>query len=210
MTRAVCVVLGLAYVLASTEPLGSLLLSGALLPWLARVPSGRRALRARSRAIVPLLVGLCLSWLLFAAMSGESAWLALSTRAYPVAVRVVAATLLLTWLTHDLSALQLERALLALRLPAAFVALVMETHAFAAQLLETLHAAWAACALRGGLSSLAALRHTIGGVAGVVILRSIDRSERVAVASALRGLGATLQDDAAETPGENAHRAKLP
>jgi hypothetical protein len=106
---------------------------------------------------------------------------------------------MLTWLTHDLSALQLERALIALRLPAAFVALVMETHAFAGQLLETLQAAWAACALRGGLSSLAALRHTVGGVAGVVILRSIDRSERVAVASALRGLGATLGDDDAET-----------
>ena len=38
-------------------------------------------------------------------------------------------------------------------------------------------------------SPLRALRHTIGSVAGVVLLRSIDRSERVAVASALRGFG---------------------
>ncbi|HET8934887.1 MAG TPA: CbiQ family ECF transporter T component [Polyangiales bacterium] len=211
--RVVCVGIGLAYVLASAEPLGSLVLSGALLPWLTRTASGRRALRARVRAVVPLVVGLCLSWLLIAAVSGESGWVALDTRAYPVAARVVAATLLLSWLTHDLSALQLERALLALRLPAAFVALVMETRAFAQQLTETLHAAWAACALRGGLSSLSALRHTIGGVAGVVLLRSIDRSERVAVASALRGLGASLCDDElrgdAATVPEYEPRAKL-
>jgi hypothetical protein len=51
------------------------------------------------------------------------------------------------------------------------------------------------------LSSLSALRHTIGGVAGVVILRSIDRSERVAVASALRGLGASLGDERPEAFG---------
>lgn len=218
--RVVCVVIGLAYVLASAEPTGSLVLSAVLLPWLARTALGRRALRARLRAVTPLVFGLCVSWVLIAALSGESSWLTLSTRAYPVAARVFAATLLLSWLTHDLSTLQLERALLALRLPAAFVALVMETRAFAQQLGETLHAAWAACALRGGLSSLRALRHTIGGVAGVVILRSIDRSERVAVASALRGLGATLHEpavlddtfggDAAGTLAEYAPRAKLP
>jgi energy-coupling factor transporter transmembrane protein EcfT len=52
-----------------------------------------------------------------------------------------------------------------------------------------LHAAWAACALRGGLGSWRALRHSIGSVAGVVVLRSIDRSERVAIAQALRGAG---------------------
>lgn len=197
--RVACVVIGLAYVLAGAEPLGSLLVSAALLPWLARTVRGRRALRSRLRAVVPLLLGLGLSWVLIAAISGESAWLALGTRAYPVAARVLAATLLLSWLTHDLSTLQLEHALSKLRLPAAFVALVMETRAFALQLSETLQAAWAACALRGGLSSLSALRHTIGGVAGVVILRSIDRSERVAVASALRGLGASLGDEAART-----------
>lgn len=196
--RSAGVALGLAYVLASAEPAGSLILSGALLPWLARVPSGRRALRARLRAVVPLLLGLCLSWLVIAAVSGGSGWQVLSARAYPICARVLAATLLLCWLTHDLSALQLERALLTLRLPAAFVSLVMETRAFATQLSETLHAAWAACALRGGLSSLSALRHSIGGVAGVVILRSLDRSERVAVASALRGAGNLVEDEAHE------------
>lgn len=193
--RVAGVISGLVYVLARAEPMGSLILAGALLPWLARTPSGRRALRARLRAVLPLLLGLCLSWWLIAAFGGGSSWQLLRARAYPICVRVLAATLLLTWLTHDLSPLQLERALIALRLPRAFVALVMETRAFATQLSETLHAAWAACALRGGLSSLSALRHSIGGVAGVVILRSIDRSERVAVASALRGHGATNADD---------------
>ena len=41
----------------------------------------------------------------------------------------------------------------------------------------------------------------IGSVAGVVVLRSIDRSERVAVASALRGFGFEhgAQDEGSET-----------
>jgi energy-coupling factor transporter transmembrane protein EcfT len=189
--RAAGVALGLAFVLASREPAGNLLLCVLLVPWVAHTRSGRRALQQRMRAVLPLLLGLVLSWALIAALSGGSSWAAVTTRAYPLAARVLAATLLLCWLTHDLSATQLERALLTLRLPRAFVALVMETRAFSHQLSGTLHAAWAACALRGGLGSARALRHTVGAVAGVVILRSIDRSERVAVANALRGFGAS-------------------
>jgi hypothetical protein len=182
------VVVGLVYVLGSPDPGGSLALSVLLAPWIARTSSGRRALAKRVRAVVPLWLGLVLSWLVLAAVSGERSWLLLA-QVYPIGARVLAATLLLSWLTHDLTALQLERALRAARLPTGFVTLVMETRAFAAQLSETLHAAWAACALRAGLGSLRALRQTVGAVAGIVILRSIDRSERVATASALRGVG---------------------
>src|ERR1700712_5420425 len=185
--RALLVALGLAYVLLSTGLGGNLVLCALTLPWVLGSASGRRALRKRMRAIVPLLLGLWLSFVIFAAVSGS--WQIWSERTYALTARVLAATLLLCWLTHDLTAAGLERALLALRLPVSFVALVMETRAFAAQLSETLHAAWAACALRGGLGSLRALRQTIGSVAGVVLLRSVDRSERVAVASALRGFG---------------------
>jgi energy-coupling factor transporter transmembrane protein EcfT len=185
--RCVLVLAGLTYVLTSANSLGHLLLCVALAPVIARTASGRRALSKRLRSLVPLMLGLALSLLIVAALSG---WLLSMERAYAIGTRVLAATLLLTWLTHDLTAIQLEHALRSLRLPEAFVALVLETHAFAAQLSETLQAAWAACALRGGLGSLRALRQTIGAVAGVVILRAIDRSERVAVANALRGVGA--------------------
>jgi energy-coupling factor transporter transmembrane protein EcfT len=185
--RCGLVLAGLTYVLTSANSVGHLLLCVALAPVIAHTASGRRALSKRLRTLVPLLLGLGLSLLIVAAMSG---WLLGMERAYAIGARVLAATLLLTWLTHDLTALQLEHALRSLHLPDAFVALVLETRAFAAQLSETLQAAWAACALRGGLGSLRALRQTIGAVAGVVILRAIDRSERVAVANALRGVGA--------------------
>jgi hypothetical protein len=69
------------------------------------------------------------------------------------------------------------------------VALLVTTRRFGRQLTATLEAAWAACVLRGGLLSLRALGQTIGSVAGVVLVRSIDRSESIATASALRGGG---------------------
>lgn len=201
--RALAVALGLSYALGSPDVARVSLLCAALLPIVLWSASGRRALVKRMRGLLPLLLGLALSFALFAAVSGS--WAVWSTRASSTAVRVLAATLLLCWLTHDLTAAGLERALLRLRLPRSFVALVMETRAFAAQLSETLHAAWAACALRGGLGSLRALRGTIGAVAGVVLLRSVDRSERVAIASALRGVGhgsARAGLDAERTPDE--------
>lgn len=186
--RIAGMILTLGYALTSRNLNGLLLLCAALLPFMVSSASGRRALGRRMRALLPLFFGLFLSFVVVAALSGS--WARWSERAYLVAARVLAATLLLCWLTHDLTAAGLERALLALRLPRSFVSLVMETRAFAAQLSETLHAAWAACALRGGLSSPRALSRTVGAVAGVVVLRSVDRSERVAVAGALRGFGA--------------------
>lgn len=188
--RCLIVLVGLIYVLTSTDTLGHLLLCGVLAPLLAYTASGRRAVLRRLRTLVPLLLGLLLSLLIVAAFSGTAVWRLTLDHALMIGARVLTATLLLTMLTHDLTTIQLERALRSLRLPQAFVALVLETRAFAAQLSETLQAAWAACALRGGLGSLRALRRTIGAVAGIVILRAIDRSERVAVANALRGAGA--------------------
>ena len=89
------------------------------------------------------------------------------------------ARLIVEWSTPDLQlAAVLKR-----------IAAYSEHSAERMELEATLHAAWAACALRGGLGSWRALRQTIGNVAGVVVLRSIDRSERVAIAQALRGAG---------------------
>lgn len=198
--RAGVVLFGLVCVLSCKAVAVNLAVSAAVLPWVARTASGRRALHRRMHALLPLLIGLGISLALIAALSGGPTHAGWSERAAMIGARVLAATLLLSWLTHDLRPMQLEAALRALRLPASFVALVMETSAFGQQLRETLAAAWAACVLRGGLHSLRALRATLGAVAGVVVLRSIDRSERVAVASALRAGTLDASDCAPEAP----------
>lgn len=195
--RCCAVALGLSCVLGSGAVSLHLSLAALVLPWVARSPSGRLALRRRALALWPLMLGLFLSLALIAAVSGSASDLWLG-RAASVGARVLSATVLLSWLTHDLSAAQLEAALIALRLPGSLVALVMETRAFGRQLSETAHAAWAACALRAGLQSPRALRATVGSVAGVVLLRSVDRSQRVATASALRGAGIGLDQASAE------------
>jgi hypothetical protein len=196
------VLLGLVCVLSYQAVSINLAVSACVLPWVARSRSGRHALKRRMLALIPLLFGLGVSLALLAALSGGASYVTWRDRAAMLGARVLAATLLLCWLTHDLRPAQLEAALRTLRLPGAFVDLVMETSAFGRQLRETLQAAWAACVLRGGLNSLSALRATIGAVAGIVLLRSIDRSERVALASALRAGDAYRFDDARAEPSE--------
>jgi len=184
-TLAACL---LALVVASGTAAQSCAVAALCLPLCARNASGRRALRRRLVALLPLLGGLGLAYSL-ASLAAPSGSAQLSSRFGLIAARVSSAALLLALITHDLRPSHLARALRALHLPESLVELILATHAYASQLLATLQAAWAASVLRGGLSSLTALRHTIGSVAGVVILRSIDRSERVAVAAALRGAG---------------------
>jgi energy-coupling factor transporter transmembrane protein EcfT len=189
----------LAFVVCSGSAAESGLIAALCLPVCARNPSGRRALRRRIRALLPLLVSLGLAYAIGGMTAAASSGNELLARFGVIATRVSAAALLLAWLTHDLRASQLARGLRALRLPLSLIELIMSTRAFGRQLQGTLQAAWAACALRGGLRSWRALRHTIGSVAGVVVLRSIDRSERVAIAQALRGEGcrALLAEDQA-------------
>lgn len=178
----------LAFVVSAGTAAESCMVAALCLPLCARTASGRRALHRRMHALWPLLAGLGIAYALgsvFAAASGS----ALLARFALIAARVSAAALLLAWLTHDLRTSQLARFLRALHLPASLIELIVATRAFGQQLEATLQAAWAACALRGGLGSFRALRQTIGSVAGVVVLRSIDRSERVAIAQALRGAG---------------------
>lgn len=199
--RAGAVSLGLLAVLSCQDPAYNLALSALFLPCVACSASGRRALRKRVYGLAPLLLGLGLSSALLAAIGGPSPerWTEQVAR---LAARVLAASLLLSWLTHDLRPAQLHAGLVRLRLPRALVELIMETGAYGRQLRETLHAAWAACVLRAGTSSIGALRQTIGAVAGIVVLRSIDRSERVAIASALRAGDSSLALDA---PGAQTH-----
>jgi len=177
------------------------LCGAAVLPWVLASRSSRRTLSRRLRALLPVLFALSIAAAWSAAFSGEGgegAWSLEALRAPAaaqqtwlrvtlVALRVLVAALYLTFLTHDLSVGALERALQSLGLPESFVTLLVTTRRFGGQLTATLEAAWAAGVLRGGLLSMRALAHTIGAVAGVVLVRSIDRSESIATASALRG-----------------------
>ncbi|GAC1359138.1 MAG: hypothetical protein NVSMB47_11960 [Polyangiales bacterium] len=103
-----------------------------------------------------------------------------------LALRIGVAALWTTWLTTT-AASEIERGLLQLGVPAGLVTLFALTRRFGAQLTTTLEAAWAAVALRGGFRSWRALGRTAGLLAGVVVVRSLDRSHRVGVALALRG-----------------------
>jgi hypothetical protein len=184
---------GLACVLCLQSALASCALGSSALPWLLASASGRRALQRRWHGLVLLLGSGVVGGLVFAAVSGEPLYDVLVRFVAPIAARVYGALIFLCLATHDLTASELEATLYALHLPEGFVELVVATQRFGRQLEATLRAAWAACVLRGGLSSPRALAQTVGAVAGIVLLRSIDRSERVAVAQALRA-GRTADD----------------
>jgi cobalt/nickel transport system permease protein len=116
-----------------------------------------------------------------------------------VAARIAIATLFAAWLSLVLSPGELERALTSLGVPPAVVELLALTRRFAGQLRSTLASAWISVALRGGFLARRRLGHTLGLVAGVVVVRALDRSQRVATALALRGHGYDAQRaDAAE------------
>jgi hypothetical protein len=105
----------------------------------------------------------------------------------PPALRVVSAIAWTSWLSTWLGPRDMRAALRSLGAPPALVELMTHTQRFATQLAATASEAWNAAALRAGLSSLRATARTVGHVAGVVVVRAFDRSERVAIASALRG-----------------------
>lgn len=178
--RWLCAGLALAATLLVSRLDVLVLLGLCALPRVLRRPAGRRALRKRMSALVPLMAAVVLSGLI----GGTAVFY---QRTGLLLTRVMGAGSWLTWATYDLTALQLEAALLAARVPEGFVELLFATRRFGQQLTATLQAAWAALALRGGLLSVRALVQTVGAVAGVVVVRSLDRSERIASASALRG-----------------------
>src|SRR5262249_38455 len=98
--------------------------------------SGRSALLSRVRAPAPLLAAILFgSWL----SSGFPL-----QRTGLICLRVFAAALWLSWLTHDLRAQEIEAALRAARVPEGFIALLFATRRFGKQLSASMHAAWAA------------------------------------------------------------------
>jgi energy-coupling factor transporter transmembrane protein EcfT len=187
------IMLALSLTLHAPVAIG-LLAAPALVAVLA-ARSGRSVLWHRLRALAPLLAAIFIAAWLGALWSPALARSFPLQRAALISLRVLSATLWLSWLTHDLRAPEIEAALRGIGLPEAFIALVFATRRFGKQLSATLHAAWAAGALRAGLTSLRALAYTIGAVSGVVVVRCIDRSERVAIASALRGGAAIGPED---------------
>lgn len=189
MTRAhVAVALtALLAALIAPQPWIVAMLALPALPRLLRDSVSRRALAHRLRASLPLVAAVLIAATWSAAVGGKAGPLASVQRALLLGVRVIVATLWSSWLTHGRSAAQLEAGLRSIGLPHAFVALLSATRRFGQQLAATLEAAWAASSLRGGSLSVRALGRSVGAVAGVVVVRSLDRSQQVAIAEAMRG-----------------------
>ncbi|HEX4351965.1 MAG TPA: energy-coupling factor transporter transmembrane component T [Polyangiales bacterium] len=116
-----------------------------------------------------------------------------------VVLRIAIASSFATWLSASLSASDIERALARIGVPDVLVELLTMTRRFGLQLKSTLASSWIAVALRGGFRSRRRMSSTLGLVAGVVVVRALDRSRRVAVARSLRG-----HDLALEAPFERA------
>ena len=191
MTRAHVAIAcaALAAALIAPQPWVVAALALPALPRLLRDQASRRALAQRLRASAPLVAAVLIAATWSAAVGRKAGPLAGAPRALLVGVRVIVATLWSSWLTHGRSAAQLEAGLRSIGLPHAFVALLSATRRFGQQLTATLDAAWAASSLRGGSLSLRALGRSVGAVAGVVVVRSLDRSQQVAIAEAMRGGG---------------------
>jgi energy-coupling factor transporter transmembrane protein EcfT len=200
MTRAQVMLALAALMLALLAPHAWMVAALAVpaLPKLLRDAASRHALAHRLRASAPLLAAVLIAATWSAAIGGRTGPLASVERALQLAARVVVATLWSSWLTFGRSASQIEAGLRSIGVPATFVALLSATRRFGQQLAATLEAAWAASSLRGGSLSLRALSRTVGAVAGVVVVRSLDRSQQVAVAEAMRGGG--LAADVAGSP----------
>jgi len=173
--------------LAALSGIGSLLV--------LRAPSGGRLLLRRLRSLAPLAViaGLLRGSQVHGATPIAIFGLQLTAEAAHagalVTLRILIATLFATWLSASLSPAELEQALAKLKVPEALVELLSLTRRFASQLRSTLSSAWISVALRGGFLSQRRLGRTLGLVAGVVVVRALDRSQRVGTALALRGHG---------------------
>jgi energy-coupling factor transporter transmembrane protein EcfT len=165
------------------RPWAVALLGAVALPRVLTGTTARRGLTRRLLRVAPLafVALIARAW-----STRHTDTLAVSAGAL-LALRIVVAAIWASWLSCSLRPRELDVALRQLGLPTAFVDLLASTRRFARQLEATLITAWSAGALRGGLLSPRALAHTVGAVAGVVVLRSLDRSEQVIAAQALRG-----------------------
>ncbi|WP_437725026.1 CbiQ family ECF transporter T component [Sorangium sp. So ce861] len=108
-------------------------------------------------------------------------------RAASIAARVLAAAAVLRWLSSAAAPAEIEAALAGLGAPAALVELLALARRFAGVLQRAADSAWSAAALRGGFARPGAAARSAGAVAGVVALRTLERSEHAAVAMQLRG-----------------------
>ncbi|AUX28428.1 MULTISPECIES: CbiQ family ECF transporter T component [Sorangium] len=108
-------------------------------------------------------------------------------RAAVIAARVLAAAAVLRWLSNAAAPAEIEAALAGLGAPAALVELLALARRFAGVLQRAADSAWSAAALRGGFARPGAAARSAGAVAGVVALRTLERSEHAAVAMQLRG-----------------------
>ncbi|WP_437938387.1 CbiQ family ECF transporter T component [Sorangium sp. So ce341] len=108
-------------------------------------------------------------------------------RAASIAARVLAAAAVLRWLSSAAAPAEIEAALAGLGAPAALVELLALARRFAGVLQRAADSAWSAAALRGGFARPSAAARSAGAVAGVVALRTLERSEHAAVAMQLRG-----------------------
>lgn len=157
---------------------------------------GRRIFARRLLVTVPLLgVAVLLRWFEQAPARDSLA----------PAFRVVSAVAWSSCLSTLLGPHEMRIALRALGVPRALVDLLAHTRRFALQLAATASEAWNAATLRAGLFSLRATAETVGHVAGVVVVRALDRAECVAIAGALRG--AHFADEAPLEAGRASHEA---
>ena len=160
---------------------------------LLRSREGRARLSRRASAMAPLVLAVVAIRVMCAPGTASASVLAIATRrdalvaGGAIALRIGVAALWSTWIALSLRAAEIDRGLLHLGVPIGFVELIALTRRFAAQLAASLRAAWCAVALRGGFLSARALARTVGLLAGIVLVRAIDRSDRVATARALRG-----------------------
>ncbi|AUX39155.1 cobalt ABC transporter permease [Sorangium cellulosum] len=104
-----------------------------------------------------------------------------------IGARVLAAAAVLRWLAHSAAPAEIDAALAGLGAPAALVELLALARRFAGVLQRAADSAWSAAALRGGFARPVAAARSAGAVAGVVALRTLERSEQAAVAMQLRG-----------------------
>jgi cobalt/nickel transport system permease protein len=104
-----------------------------------------------------------------------------------LAARVFDAALWATWAVGTGTPLALDAGLRALGAPRGLVALIALTRRFGTQLVRTVRSAWNATALRGGFRSLRTTASSVGSIAGVVLVRALDRAQRAQLALDLRG-----------------------
>jgi cobalt/nickel transport system permease protein len=104
-----------------------------------------------------------------------------------LAIRIMAASTLLRGLSVAVQPAEIEAALLGLGVPRALVELLAFARRFTQVLARTAATAWSAAALRSGFARARTTARSVGVVAGVVMLRMLDRTERVATAMRLRG-----------------------